>query len=805
MRKKYIYLILSILFLSFITIVPSVTTASDISLESNPLGIAINPNTDIAVVANEKANSVSIVDLNTQSVLSTVPVGKAPRGVAIDKELNLAVIGNSHDDTVSIIDLNNYQIITTLPVGKSPEGITVLNQVQDQSNHIALVTNQKDDTVSVIDLTTYKVIETIPVGQEPKDIAIDPDPESSSGRGLALVVNEKDYTASVIDLDTYQLIGEVPVGKKPQAIAINPETHLSAVVNEKDNSITLINLLDWQTVTLLVCKHPMDIAINSLDNRALIICDGDKDEHKDKHKHNHQNEGESLLLVDLNTNTVIKNYAINKKSRGVAVNNFTNIAAVVDDKTDSLTLIQLPNPVPEIISINPLMVYRGSSGESILIHGNKFIKTSTVYLGAQVLETIFIDNHNLQVIISKDLLTDAGTYQITITNPSATDKDGGTSNSINLQVNNPVPSIFMLDPQEAKAGTAELTLTVYGSGFYEDTEVFFGNAKKPITYISPTKLQIQLTQEDLKTAGQYEIKAYNLPPGGGDSNKFIFTAKPSLEIKITSPIDGETINKAKIIVKGTFNSDTKDIGIKVNGIIAEITGNEWIANNIPLAIGANTITATATDSYGNTDTKAITINTDDTSQPVTLSANITSGIAPLQVFFSTSTSTFTPVSYQMDFEGDGIIDYTGPTFADISHTYASEGIFYPTLSVTDSQGNIYSDTIAITVMNKTEIDTLLKGKWEGIKGALLNKNLEKGLSYFLESSRENYRQAFNIIIDELQQIISQMQDIEMIYQIDGIAKYRINRVQNIDGTLQTITYYIYLVKDANGIWRLDRF
>ncbi|MDP3143157.1 MAG: hypothetical protein Q8N14_04365, partial [Candidatus Omnitrophota bacterium] len=46
-----------------------------IPLESNPRGIAINPVNDIAVVANERSNSVSIVDLKTQSVISTIPVG----------------------------------------------------------------------------------------------------------------------------------------------------------------------------------------------------------------------------------------------------------------------------------------------------------------------------------------------------------------------------------------------------------------------------------------------------------------------------------------------------------------------------------------------------------------------------------------------------------------------------------------------------------------------------------------------------------------------------------------------------------
>jgi hypothetical protein len=233
-------------------------------------------------------------------------------------------------------------------------------------------------------------------------------------------------------------------------------------------------------------------------------------------------------------------------------------------------------------------------------------------------------------------------------------------------------------------------------------------------------------------------------------------------------------------------------------------GNEWIANDVPLTVGENTITAVATDSYGITDTKTITVYSNDVTQTVKLSANITSGIPPLTTYFSASTS-FTPVSYQMDFDGDGVIDYSENTFEDINYTYTTEGIFYPTLTVTDVQGNTYTDTIVITVLNKAQINALLKGKWEGMKGSLSNQNIEEGLRYFLESSKETYRQAFNIIINELPQIISDMQDIEMIYLKDNVSKYRINRIHDIDGTFQTITYYIYFMKDINGIWRIDRF
>jgi hypothetical protein len=68
------------------------------------------------------------------------------------------------------------------------------------------------------------------------------------------------------------------------------------------------------------------------------------------------------------------------------------------------------------------------------------------------------------------------------------------------------------------------------------------------------------------TAGTADVTVSNPAPGGGESNILTFAVRPTLDITITSPTDGETMNKAKIIVRGSINSSTKDVGITVNGL-----------------------------------------------------------------------------------------------------------------------------------------------------------------------------------------------------------------------------------------------
>src|SRR3989304_2274453 len=54
-----------------------------------------------------------------------------------------------------------------------------------------------------------------------------------------------------------------------------------------------------------------------------------------------------------------------------------------------------------------------------------------------------------------------------------------------------------------------------------------------------------------------------------------FKTETGLEIVITEPQDGETVNKAYTVVKGTIKTATNDIGININGVIAEINGGDW--------------------------------------------------------------------------------------------------------------------------------------------------------------------------------------------------------------------------------------
>jgi PKD repeat protein len=110
------------------------------------------------------------------------------------------------------------------------------------------------------------------------------------------------------------------------------------------------------------------------------------------------------------------------------------------------------------------------------------------------------------------------------------------------------------------------------------------------------------------------------------------------------------------------------------------------------------VTLTVTDDSGTSSTPAAATATIAANQAPTADANGTyTGSTDTAVLFD-GTGSFDPdgtiVSYEWDFDGDGVIDGSGPS---PSHIYADAGTYNVTLTVTDNMGATASDTTTATI------------------------------------------------------------------------------------------------------------
>ena len=103
------------------------------------------------------------------------------------------------------------------------------------------------------------------------------------------------------------------------------------------------------------------------------------------------------------------------------------------------------------------------------------------------------------------------------------------------------------------------------------------------------------------------------------------------------------------------------------------------------------------------------------------------------------------------------------------------------------------------------MDVLLKGKWNGMKAALLASDVEGALFFFAPEQRLRFRTLFMGLSAQISQIAQDMQEIQLIYLIENRAKYRLRRTQLYGGQEVTFTYYVYFIQDAAGIWHIEEF
>jgi hypothetical protein len=111
----------------------------------------------------------------------------------------------------------------------------------------------------------------------------------------------------------------------------------------------------------------------------------------------------------------------------------------------------------------------------------------------------------------------------------------------------------------------------------------------------------------------------------------------------------------------------------------------------------------------------------------------------------------------------------------------------------------------LNVLSRSAIDGLLRAKWDAMKQRLAGGEIEAALEYFSSRSRDRYRMIFWEIARRLPEIVSRMEDIELILCRDDAAEYRINRIHVVSGQPVSISYSIFFGRDEKGLWKIDKF
>jgi subtilisin len=107
----------------------------------------------------------------------------------------------------------------------------------------------------------------------------------------------------------------------------------------------------------------------------------------------------------------------------------------------------------------------------------------------------------------------------------------------------PAPDLSSLDTTSAMAGSAPITLTVFGNRFMPFSIVTWNGSPRPTTFVSSEQLRVAISAADLAAPGTAAVSVTTPAPGGGTSTGLTFRVfpAPALTVNTVSAIAGTNI------------------------------------------------------------------------------------------------------------------------------------------------------------------------------------------------------------------------------------------------------------------------
>ena len=189
-------------------------------------------------------------------------------------------------------------------------------------------------------------------------------------------------------------------------------------------------------------------------------------------------------------------------------------AACDGGSTDSQPPASQP---PAITGLSPATVTQYDEDFTLIVNGSGFTQGAVVRWNGGDRPTQFVSASQLTAEITNDDLQTPGTVQVTVSGGSL-----GTSNSMPLTVQSPVPQVLFTSPERVVRATGAFTLRVFGDGFAQGSVVRWNGSARPTTFVHPGELTAQIANADIQQAGTVQVTVFTPAPGGGTSNTHAF-------------------------------------------------------------------------------------------------------------------------------------------------------------------------------------------------------------------------------------------------------------------------------------------
>lgn len=490
-----------------------------LAVGGGPSAIAIDEADGIAVVANKTSGSVTLINLTTDTVITTINnVGAAPTGVAVDdmqQPDHMAYVVNSGDNSVAAIDLTTHAVTTLslaayepslIPTGTVPWTIGV-----NPLTHRAFIANQSTNVGTILDLANANTNLSTPCTAPPCPVGVitggitpfgtGPNPQVAVDPQLnwAMVTPGGAGTSSIVDLGRApspgdvgrqpELIGSLSISSTVQGIGINTETHEVLLADPSASALTTFSLLNDAVSSVVFrfngsvipTQHLAAAAVTPLENLGVAIPN---------------TAGSDGVIADLDSGVILQQIkGLTGLPAAVAVDPASNQAIIVNSPNGNVSFVSLGPTLtpPQILEFSPATTLTTNAAVNLILTGVNFTPTSVVRLdqgtaqGGITLPVLTASGcavtcRQITAQIPADTLTSARRYLVDVENV-----DGSVSNLAELAVIQAIP-----------VGTTPVGVAVDTD---RDSAVVTNSIDNTATLISLTPVDTNFSPESLGDVG----------------------------------------------------------------------------------------------------------------------------------------------------------------------------------------------------------------------------------------------------------------------------------------------------------------
>lgn len=230
----------------------------------DPTAVAYDPAVGDLYIAESGEDWVTVVSATSGQELVDVQVGEFPDGIVADAAQGKVFVANGGSDTVSVLSSTTNQVVGTVNVGREPAGLALV-----PADNWLFVANSDGNNLTLISTVTDQVVGSYAAGPDPGAVALSP-----NGSYL-YVADEGGSTVSVLSLSSLHVVHTIPVGSSPIALVVDPYQALLYVANYGSSNVSVVNATSWAPVgSLATASLPFSLALDPGDWEVFVASAG---------------------------------------------------------------------------------------------------------------------------------------------------------------------------------------------------------------------------------------------------------------------------------------------------------------------------------------------------------------------------------------------------------------------------------------------------------------------------------------------------------------------------------------------------